>query len=198
MNKHWKRGICLVGLGLCLVLASLGIHLAQKQKDTLAGENATVLLQQLERSRSKPKVTLSRKEAEEETVTEMPEAEYLGYSMIGTVRVPSVGIFLPILSSWSYELLDVAPCRYSGSIPEENMILMGHNYRSHFTPLHQVKVGAEVEFEDVNGEIYRYTVAEIQFVYKNDVEKLASDYPLTLFTCTAGGQNRVLVRCESQ
>lgn len=197
MNKHRKRGICLVGFGLCLVLASLAIHMAQTQKDALAGENATVLLQQLERDRNKPELKIPKREIHTEETGTMPEAEYLGYAMIGTIRIPSVGIFLPILSNWSYELLDVAPCRYSGSIPEENMILMGHNYRSHFTPLHQAEVGAEVEFEDINGEIYSYTIAEIEFVYKNDVEKLESSYPLTLFTCTAGGQNRVLIRCAS-
>lgn len=27
-------------------------------------------------------------------------------------------------------------------------------------------------------------------------ELLPSSYPLTLFTCTAGGQNRIVVRCE--
>lgn len=77
------------------------------------------------------------------------------------------------------------------------MILMGHNYQSHFTPLHDIAVGAEVEFEDVEGIVYRYTVAKIEYLYKNEGEQLPSEYPLTLFTCTADGQNRIIVRCES-
>ena len=197
MTKQQKRGVVLILAGLVMVFCALGLHRVQEQQDVLAGENARILLRQLELRR----VSIVGQEdiPSEETKpvnTDMPEKEYLGYTMIGTLRVPSVGIELPILSSWSYDLLNVAPCRYLGSIPEENMILMGHNYKSHFTPLHNVAVGAEVEFEDVNGVVYRYTVAEIEYLHKNDGEQLPSDYPLTLFTCTSGGQSRIVVRCE--
>lgn len=194
MNKRQKRGCVLVALGLCMVLAAMGLHMAQEKQDALAGENAQILLQQLQLSRSAISTG-----ADTDTVksTSMPEKDYLGYSMIGTLRVPSVGIELPVLSSWSMELLNVAPCRYSGSIPTEDMILMGHNYRSHFTPLHQVALGAEVEFEDVNGVSYAYTVAEIVILHENQGEQLPSDYPLTLFTCTAGGDNRIVLRCKN-
>ena len=185
-----------------MVFAAMGIHLAQEKQDALAGEMAQVLLQHLQLNKISVDVPLEiENEIPQETVTdipkitEMPEKDYLGYSMIGTLRVPSVGIELPILSTWSYEQLDVAPCRYTGSIPEENMILMGHNYKSHFTPLHDVEVGAEISFEDVNGIVYRYAVAEIIHLHKTDGELLPSSYPLTLFTCTPGGQNRVIVRC---
>lgn len=194
MTKRQKRGLMLVALGLSLVMAALGIHLAQEKRDALAGQSANVLLQQLQLSRTSLPAPDGMEQ--EETATAMPEKSYLGYSMIGTIRVPSLDIELPVLSTWSYELLDVAPCRYSGSLPTGDMILMGHNYKSHFTPLLQAAVGTEVEFEDVNGQVSRYTVAEITYLHKNDGEKLPSDYPLTLFTCTAGGQNRMVLRCQ--
>lgn len=118
--------------------------------------------------------------------------------MIGTVRIPTVGIELPVLSTWSYEMLNIAPCRYSGSIDSGDLILMGHNYKSHFTPLHQVTVGSEVTFEDVNGIVYRYTVDAIEYLHKSESEQLPSEHPLILFTCTAGGQNRIIIRCLLQ
>lgn len=202
MNRRQKRGCILVLVGIVMVFAAMVIHLAQKKQDTLAGETAQVLLQQLQLNKVSVDVPMDaenqiKQEAAEDIPvnTEMPEKDYLGYSMIGSLRVPSVGIELPILSTWSYELLNVAPCRYTGSIPEGNMTLMGHNYKSHFTPLRDVAVGAEVEFEDVNGIVYRYAVAEITHLHKTDGELLPSSYPLTLFTCTPGGQNRVVVRC---
>ena len=199
MNKKQKQGALLVLMGLCMVFASLLLHVTELRQDQQAGESAAVLLQQLELSRMSVPGTPEMVHPEESTSDAgvMPEKEYLGYAMIGTWRVPSVGIELPILSSWSYELLNVAPCRYSGSIPEENMILMGHNYKSHFTPLHNLAEGASVEFEDVNGIVYHYSVAEIEILHKNDGELLPSEYPLTLFTCTRGGQNRVVIRCQS-
>jgi sortase A len=202
MNKRQKRGCILVLIGLVMVFAAMVIHLTQEKQDTLAGETAQVLLQQLQLNKVSVDVPMDvENQIEQEMVedapeiTDMPGKDYLGYSMIGSLRVPSVGIELPILSSWSYELLNVAPCRYTGSIPEGNMILMGHNYKSHFTPLRDVVVGAEIEFEDVDGIVYRYAVAEIVQLHKTEGELLPSPYPLTLFTCTPGGQNRVVVRC---
>lgn len=78
------------------------------------------------------------------------------------------------------------------------MIIMGHNYKTHFRPLHELQEGAPVEFEDVNGVVYRYTVEEILTLHKSEGELLPSDSPLTLFTCTPGGQNRILIRCARQ
>lgn len=208
MTKRQKRGCILVLAGLIMVLSALGLHQAEARKDALAGENAQILLQQLELSKVSLDIPSLQQPEETHPVEQtppdaspepeaerMPEKEFLGYSMIGTLRVPSVDIELPVLRDWSYDLLNVAPCRYSGSAPGGDMILMGHNYRSHFTPLHSVAVGAEVEFEDVNGIVYRYEVAQIQYLHKSEGELLPSDYPLTLFTCTAGGQNRIVVRC---
>lgn len=201
MNKQQRRGCILLLVGIIMILAAMGIHTAQKKQDALAGQTAQVLLQQLQLNKVGIDLPMASDQADPEpeettpTITEMPEKAYLEYSMIGSLRVPSVGIELPILSSWSYELLDVAPCRYSGSIPEGNMILMGHNYKSHFTPLHDVAVGDAVEFEDVNGIVYRYAVAEITYLHRTDGELLSSPYPLTLFTCTPGGQKRIIVRC---
>lgn len=198
MTRRQKRGCALVAAGVCMMLAAAGLHLVQEQEDTMAGENSQILLQHLELSRTAlPGLTASEPE-EPEQESDMPQKQYLDYSMIGTVRVPAVGIELPVLSTWSYDLLKVAPCRYSGTLKDGNLILMGHNYKSHFTPLHAAAMGDTVEFEDVNGVVYRYTVAEITILYKNDGEKLPSEYPLTLFTCSAGGQNRIVIRCAEQ
>ena len=186
-------------MGLSMVFAAMFLHILEQRQDRQAGENAAVLLQQLELSRMSVPAALEMVHPEEAAseVGAMPEKEYLGYAMIGTLRIPSLGMELPILRDWSYELLNVAPCRYSGSAPEENMILMGHNYKSHFTPLHNIAVGAEVTFEDVNGFLYRYCVEEITYLHKTEGEALPSDDPLTLFTCTSGGQNRIVVRCST-
>ena len=199
MNKKQKRGALLVLMGLSMVFAAMFLHIVEQRQDRQAGENAAVLLQQLELSRMSVPAAPEMVHPEESasTVDAMPEKEYLGYAMIGTLRIPSLGMELPILRDWSYELLNVAPCRYSGSAPEENMILMGHNYKSHFTPLHNIAVGAEVTFEDVNGFLYRYCVEEITYLHKTEGEALPSDDPLTLFTCTSGGQNRIVVRCST-
>jgi len=199
MNNRQKRGIIMTILGLAMVLASMGMHLTRERQDVLAGESTQILLQQMELNKTVsaalPDLTVPNENTSVSAV--MPEKEYLGYSIIGTLRISSVGIELPIMSSWSYELLEVAPCRYSGSVLTENMILMGHNYTSHFMPLHDVKIGALVEFEDVNGVVYRYKVSKLESLHRSNIDKLEDDFPLTLFTCTLGGINRVVIRCEN-
>ena len=51
-------------------------------------------------------------------------------------------------------------------------------------------------FTDVDGNIFRYTVADLEQLEGTDVKEMeAGDWDLTLFTCTLGGQYRVTVRC---
>lgn len=197
MNKQQKRGLLLLLAGLLLVGAALTIHMLQRQEDIMAGQTAQMLLQQLELSRVElPELDIPAvPEVTTPTVSQMPEKEYRGYRMIGSIRVPAVDVHLPVMSSWSEKLLKIAPCRYMGSLPEPGMIIMGHNYRSHFTPLHKAEVGDEVIFEDVEGKLYRFRIADIQILHRTEGEKLESEYPLTLFTCTPGGLERRILRC---
>ena len=190
MLKQQKKGLVLVGLGILLLACSLVLHLADQKQDDLAEKNAQVLLEQLELNR----IPLSDTEQTSEN-RDMPTVEYMGFSMIGTLRMDAVGIKLPVLENWSYEQLNVAPCRYAGSV-HDSMILMGHNYKSHFTPLHQAEIGMSVVFEDVNGQAYHYVVDAIEKLGKNQGEGLPSDHDLILFTCTPGGQNRLVIRCS--
>jgi sortase A len=203
MTRIQKRGLVLILVGLVMVFAATGLHLTETRQDAIAGENSQILLQYLAQTHIPVQVpatdgdlAMLEREDGAPIVTKMPEREYLGYAMIGTVRVPSVGIQLPVMSKWSYSLLNVAPCRYTGSVPGEDMIVMGHNYKSHFTPLHKVELDAEVEFEDVNGVVYCYRVAEIVTLHKSEKAELPSEYPLTLFTCMPNGRDRLIVRCE--
>ena len=121
-----------------------------------------------------------------------------GYTYIGYLSIPEIDLDLPVQATWSMDLLEKSPARYSGSLAESNLIILGHNYRRHFTPLKRVSVGARVVFTDVNGVIYNYVVAEITTVGGHDEETMRSgsdNWDLTLFTCTYGGKNRLTLRC---
>lgn len=197
MNKKQKQGMLLLAAGVLLVLAGLAIHIAQQRQDAMAGQTAALLLQQLDQ-KTLPVETPEDPQAQDQPRDpELPEKKYMGYSLIGSISVPSVDVRLPVLDDWSEDKLKVAPCRYSGSISGGDMIIMGHNYRSHFTPLQKVKVGAEVEFENAIGRVFRYRVAKIEYLHRTEGEQLPSEYPLTIFTCTPGGLERIVIRCEA-
>ena len=127
---------------------------------------------------------------------EMPTEEADGKDYIGVVEIPALGLNLPVMSGWSYPDLKIAPCRYAGSAYQGDLIIMAHNYRSHFGNLKNLSIGDEVVFRDVDGNEFRYEAVELETLEKTAVEEMqAGDWDLTLFTCTVGGQTRVTVRC---
>lgn len=213
------KGTVLVALGLVMVLAATAMYAMYERRDARAGQNAEKLLYELsikiENRASAPDAyksavnigrvdpsedagqTGSEDGAEEEVVhPDMETADYYGLAAIGIIRVPSCGIELPVLYDWDYTILDYAPCRYTGNIYAGDLVIMGHNYWSHFKPLKNVEIGADVEFVDVNGAVWRYTVDEIDSIHKNDVDALPSEHELILFTCEEYGVYRFVARCS--
>lgn len=128
---------------------------------------------------------------------EMPTVEVGGYRYIGELDVPSLELSLPVMEDWDYERLKTAPCRYSGSVYEDDLVICAHNYPTHFSPLKYAPIGTQVKFTDAEGTEFYYTVASIETVGPSDVEGLLSgDWDLTLFTCNTGGQTRCAIRCQ--
>ena len=129
----------------------------------------------------------------------MPEAEINGYSYIGYLSVPSQGLELPVMSSWNYEKLQVSPCRYSGTIAEGNLVVIAHNYSSHFGPLDNLKADDEVYFTDMKGKVTDYQVAITDVVPPASAEEvIAGDFDLALVTCTYSGKTRLVVYCNEK
>lgn len=200
-----SRGILLVVLGLFLLLAGTGLYFTYERQDELAGKSSGILLQELEREIkfSPPQESLPlpernpAQEQEEDPEPVVPTRTLSGYDLMGILRIPNLGIELPVLSTWSYSLLNVAPCRYSGSVETGDLVILGHNYRSHFYALKQAAVGDTVEFTDAGGVTHRYVVAEVEIIGGSESGKLPSDYPLTIFTCTSDSRHRIVVRCAA-
>ena len=128
---------------------------------------------------------------------EMPTVEIDGVEYIGTLTIPTLGLELPIVSAWSDALLDLAPCRYTGSAYLDDLIIAGHNYRGHFGSLYRLAPGDEVQFTDAAGNVFSYAVSEIQELPGTALEEMeAGDWDLTLFTCTLSRTSRVTIRCQ--
>lgn len=128
---------------------------------------------------------------------EMTEAEIDGYYYIGCISIPVLDLELPVMSSWSYPQLRIAPCRYSGSVKTDDLVIAAHNYARHFGNIKNLSVGDAVYFTDMDGAVWAYAVEEIDILSPTAVEEMTDGgWDLTLFTCTYGGQSRVTVRCE--
>lgn len=128
---------------------------------------------------------------------EMEEVVVEDYGYIGYISIPKLGIQLPVMGDWDYKRLKKAPCRYTGSVEADNLVIMAHNYRYHFGPIRRLKVGNTVRFTDVYGVTTVYEVVAMDVLQPTAVSKVTSgEYDLTLFTCTYGGNTRVTVYCD--
>lgn len=127
----------------------------------------------------------------------MTEVEINGYPYIGYLSIPDLNLELPVMADWSYPRLRVAPCKYSGSLRGEDLVILAHNYKSHFGNLSKLPLDTAVLFTDMDGNVWNYQIVAMDVLEPLAVEEMtAGDYDLTLFTCTPGGSHRVTVRCD--
>ena len=130
---------------------------------------------------------------------EMPTRQINGLDYIGYLKIEKLALDFPILSDWSYPLIRISPARYRGSVYENNMIILAHNYNAHFGYIHRLDKGDKVEFVDMDNNHFIYKVEEVEKINGDKMKELLSgDWDLTLFTCTLGGKSRVVVRCKIQ
>ena len=128
---------------------------------------------------------------------EMTEVEINGHLYIGYLSIPSLELELPIMSDWSYPKLKIAPCRYAGTLLGEDLVLMAHNYNSHFGRFTDLELDDTVIFTDVDGIVTHYQVVGQDILPPDSVEEMtAGAFDLTLFTCTYGGKSRVTIYCN--
>lgn len=191
-----KRGILLMAAGLLLLAGAITLTLLNIGEEREAGiksEQAVKIL-----SAEIPSYADGSADSiDAASETEIQTMAIDGEDYIGILDIPALNLSLPILGSWSYPHLKIAPCRYSGSFLDDSMIIAGHNYQCHFGTLYLLESGDSVVFTDVTGVSYQYEVVSVETLAKTAVDEMTSgDWDLTLFTCTPGGVNRVTVRCK--
>ena len=145
-----------------------------------------------------PDTPAAPEEQPDEEAAEMPTVLIDGNEYIGTLDFPTLSLTLPVMADWDYAKLKIAPCRYAGTTAG-NLVIAGHNYRSHFGLLDNLLPGDAVYFTDAAGNVFAYQVAETEVLQPTAIAEMTSgDWDLTLFTCTLSGQTRLTVRCTRQ
>ena len=200
-----KLGIGCIFLGVLLLCGSLSLYLHNKQEDRIAGQGVSEVLPQIvaqiptEPDREALAERLPPLEFRDPDSFEMTELTVDGYAYVGYLSISALELNLPVMSTWDYARLRIAPCRYAGSVNSENLVLMAHNYDAHFGRIGDLKAGDSVTFTDMDGITTQYQVVSRDVLVPTAVEEITSgDFALTLFTCTYGGENRVAVYCNRQ
>ena len=213
-----RKGLSWICIGLLLIAAALSIIGYNIWEDKNAEASVKDVMRQMETVVHPKAIDSSEQPAVTETVEmpiypetaeipdyilnpnmDMPTVVLDGYEYLGIVKIPDANIELPVIAAWNYPALKRAPCRFSGSVYTDDMIIAGHNYSAHFKQLNTLKGGEEVLFTDIDGNIFSYTVSYAEIVNGTDAEGMtAGEWDMTLFTCSTDGKCRVVVRCERE
>ena len=190
MNTKQKIGRACMIVGILLILGALAL-LGYNQWDANRADKASQdALGKLEETLTE---TIEDKTKDEEPVVqpeldpeqEMTVTDIDGWGYIGYLSIPSIGLALPVMSEWSYPGLKIAPGRYAGSLFTDDLVICGHNYARHFSPVKRLAVGTTVQFVDMDGREWDYTVSKVETLQPTQIEEMVGkadgdDWDLTL------------------
>lgn len=193
--KVSRLGVFLMSAGALMIAAAFLLLWHNQRESDLAGQAAQkdllALSEQMEVSQQVPVRTMALEAESPVSVLTVGE-----YSYLGVLAVPSLQLELPVMDCWDEERLRTAPCRHFGAPEQNNLVIAGHNYKTHFGLLDRLHVGELVSLTTVDNEEFLYTVEQTEVVGSEDVEQVRnSPWDLVLYTCTADGSHRLLVEC---
>lgn len=202
-GRGWKA---LVIIGILVISAGIGLVLYNIWDGKRAERASNLIAEQLETEIDKNAAGETPDNTDSDQ--EMPTIEIDGKKYIGILEVPVYNLRLPVMADWSYASLKISPCRYSGSYYTNDLVICGHNYARHFSPLKNIGIGEKIRFTSVEGKVYTYMVGNRETLRPTEVSKMVEnksnsetqneDWDLTLFTCNTGGRTRCAVRCVLQ
>lgn len=126
------------------------------------------------------------------------------YYTIGVINIPSIDVNYPILSTYTDELLKIAPCRFHGPNPNEvgNLCIAGHNYKNSkfFSKVPNLQLGDKIEITDLSGRMLTYTVYDKFIVNPDELECTSQltngNKEITLITCTNDNKQRHIIKAR--
>jgi len=194
MKTKTKIGILFITVGLVALLTAGGLHykniLEDKKAMEISNRDVPRFLELMPHNEESAPEEVSNEESK------MSELEIDGENYIGILSIPVLSLDLLVNAEWSYPLLKLTPCRYSGSVDENSLVIAAHNYNSHFGKLKNLNVDDLVTFTDAFGVEHSYKVVELETVKPTSVDEVIdSSFDLTFFTCNYNGDARVVVRC---
>lgn len=185
--------IALLIVGVALVCVAVALFASGEIEDLRAQRASDSILMQLDEVRPE--------------VREVPVSYLVGagdgampvewvdqYDYVGSIVIPSLGIDLPVSAETDDNRLRDSPCRYGGSYLNDDFVICGEGYGSHFGSLGSVGIGDEVYFVAVDGTLHRYVVGNVETDDLEDINAVEDDWDLTLFTFT-DDDACLVVRC---
>ena len=159
-------------------------------------------------SQEKNALELFENKIEKKDIEPEPEKTYTvnynGYTILGKIEIPKVGISTVILKEYTYAAMSIGSIKtYGVDLNEKGgFVISAHNFRGRtpfFYPVRNLKDGDLIYISDNLGRKMTYTVYSVsRYVSPDDTSYLTKteDYHLTIVTCENGGKSRIVVRAH--
>lgn len=196
-----RPGYGLILIGIACLLASACFLAFNLWLDFHGGQASAAIVEaaplQLREAISAPLKEPEELPARPDDDWPLPVVEVDGEACVGLLSIPAIDLTLPVLADFNQVGQRIAPGVYVGSPYRGDLILAGHNFRTHFGRLPELPLGAEAAFVDAAGNRFRYELVDFTVLGPYDVRELkggSADWDLTLFTCTFDAINRYTCR----
>lgn len=131
---------------------------------------------------------------------------YKGFTMVGTIEIPSINLKYPVLEDASKSAMEVAVGIYDGPGLNKvgNTTIAGHNYRNgtFFSNNKKLENNDKIYITDISGQKITYIIYKIYTTSPEDSEYLGRNTngkrELSLTTCTDDSQSRLIIWAKEQ
>ncbi len=183
----------LMAIGATLIVLSVALYAFSQLSLKKSKENALKITEEL--LALMPEVWDSVPEERQNTA--MASLEISKESFIGIIEAPAYGTALPVCAEWDSSQVSKYPCRYTGSIYSDMLIIGGSDNEGQLDFIDEISNYDEVTFTDVSGMRYTYTVTDIRKTKDVTTENLTSkDADLVLFARNTYSLDYTVIRCK--
>lgn len=127
----------------------------------------------------------------------MARMELDGTDFIAVLTVPGCGTRLPVCADWDADRIRQYPCRFTGNLYDENLIIGGSDNPGQLDFMKAIGVGDSVFLTDMTGYQYRYTVSDIRLTEDASAASLSqTDAALTIYARDTYGLYYTVIHCD--
>lgn len=186
--------------GLLLCLTALLLSLYNLYIDKIVGKESKASIQEIQKYIEENKVELLEGQIDDYIIDpnmELREKIINNKAYAGILTFVEQQKSFAILADYEENNLKYAPCIYNQSPYKKGFVIAGHATINHFGFLSKVNLNETIEFEDLDGNVFRYKVIQKDILNSDQVtEMLDEKYDFTIFTCTFDNQQRYTLRLE--
>ena len=191
MKKDFAiQKICVI-VGICLLLGAVVILALWRWNISNSEKRMQYYISTLQALIPEPQNTIPEKRRD----NTMAVLSVDGTDFVGIVELPRYSSILPVCANWGKTAK--YPCRFSGSIYDSTIQIGATTQKGQYDFYRELSVGDRVNYTDVEGNRYAYTITSLRHEKHADQAALQQqDAALTLFIKNIYSFEYLIISCD--